>query len=605
MAENLETGSSFNPPEGEITSSDLGIKKPLLAHKPLGQKLLSPKFLSPLGSKALSNFDPAIFYAPEISDYTLSENSFQNSPFFPEYQSQQLSKSNISAAQSPSVMHLDNAQPNTIQPQLERQSSISPKSTFTEGIVAENLVQQTQSLFPKNRKLPPSTTPKNPQAEPTIIQPQRESEETASPNPTVSAAIPEGLIVSSTTPAIQPQQESEETASEKVAVNTAMSEEVSSSSTTPINPQAEPTIIQAQLESRETASPNPTVSTAMSEGLSRSSTTPINPQAEPTIIQAQLESGETASPNPTVSAAIPEELITPSTTPINPQAEPTVIQAQLESRETASPNPTVSAAIPEGLIASSNTPTILNQSNIKNTALIAENIDNTHTNISINSQKESIEATVIQPKTETQSFQEKTEIPQLPQVLKNISVFSPLSQTSDLLTSNFVDETNSIDISPPTSVSASPSPSHHIQKSSTQDLPNSWSSIAELLGESTAVDTSPNTVVKPLPDERRWNHESTPLTSTMSQYSKSQPTVNSPKFSTSNKLIQAYTDPASSTSVQKNEDTYTEIVTNKQLSEDELESLEILAQEIYKILQYRVNIERERRGNNYLGRLPW
>ncbi|MEA5566073.1 hypothetical protein, partial [Anabaena sp. UHCC 0399] len=59
MRENIETGSDDN--------SELGIKKPLLPHKPLGQKLLSPKFLSPLGAKYLSNFEPSVFFAPEFT----------------------------------------------------------------------------------------------------------------------------------------------------------------------------------------------------------------------------------------------------------------------------------------------------------------------------------------------------------------------------------------------------------------------------------------------------------------------------------------------------------------------------------------------------------
>ncbi|HLO85892.1 MAG TPA: hypothetical protein VK203_12910, partial [Nostocaceae cyanobacterium] len=93
MAENQGMGSGFNLPEEQTQIPEIGIKNPLLSHSPLGQKLISPKFLSPLGAKSLSNFDPSVFTPTESSSDTQSENPYQNSPFFPEYRSQQISAS--------------------------------------------------------------------------------------------------------------------------------------------------------------------------------------------------------------------------------------------------------------------------------------------------------------------------------------------------------------------------------------------------------------------------------------------------------------------------------------------------------------------------------
>lgn len=198
-----------------------------------------------------------------------------------------------------------------------------------------------------------------------------------------------------------------------------------------------------------------------------------------------------------------------------------------------------------------------------------------------NTQKKSTaKTTVIQPQKEAQHQNHNTEIPQLPTRLEKISSLKPLSQTSDFITSTLREKTASLNTSTPP----------QLQKAATKETPNSWSSIAELVDEMTTVDRSPKTVVQP-------------LKSTRSQYSPQ--IINSPESSNSSPVIQRYTNSDNSTSIQNIEDTNSEVTITNETSEDESENLEILAREIYTMLQQRLKIEQERRGKNYSGRLPW
>lgn len=190
-----------------------------------------------------------------------------------------------------------------------------------------------------------------------------------------------------------------------------------------------------------------------------------------------------------------------------------------------------------------------------------------------------------------QTSHEKAETPQLPKALQNISIFNHLSQSSDLVLSTVADEIDSLDVSHPVPISHTPA--HHIQKKPEQDIPDSWSSIAELFGESKVDSISSTMVVQPLRDKKQWNNKLKPL-----QHIK---TLNNETFG---QVIQA--SPKTSTSAESMEDNYSNLWTNKySASENELENLETLAREIYKMLKQRLEIEGERRGNNYSGRLPW
>jgi len=176
------------------------------------------------------------------------------------------------------------------------------------------------------------------------------------------------------------------------------------------------------------------------------------------------------------------------------------------------------------------------------------------------------------PSTNSTVIQPQTEIPQLPKALKKISTFQPIPEPSNLV----VNQIDSVNVSPRSSYPTT----HHIQKVSEQDIPDSWSNIAELFGKS-EVD-----IVQPLT-----------IASTQSQHSKNQ------KNKTSSQVIQAYTSSETSTSVESIESD--SLINEDSVSEDELANLETLAREVYKMLKQRLEIQRERRGNNYSGRLPW
>ena len=74
---------SSNPSEGETTPSEppLGLRNPLLPASTLGQKFLSPKFLSPMGAQPLTTGNSLPIARKEMSDASLLDNSFEGSPF--------------------------------------------------------------------------------------------------------------------------------------------------------------------------------------------------------------------------------------------------------------------------------------------------------------------------------------------------------------------------------------------------------------------------------------------------------------------------------------------------------------------------------------------
>ncbi len=360
-------------------------------------------------------------------------------------------------------------------------------------------------------------------------------------------------------------------------------------------------------------------------------TTSANTHSEPTIIQPQIESNNSVStleivPNSeSLQTSSPNHIAIASTnTSTNTRSELTVIQPQLESTDSVSIVEKVadmnnlSSLEPNPALIHTNISTIIHpestaiQPQLKSddSVSIAEKLPDINSSVATSSANTTfvskntpvsskVETPLIKLKKETPNPNHISEIPQLPIALKKISIFSPLSQTSSLLASNVADETASLDASTP--ISLSPSLPHHIQKSPMKEIPNSWSSLAELLGESTTVDNSQKTIVQPFADER---HEFTSIASTQSEYSQSEPKTHYSQTRNSRQVIQAYTDPSSS-SLQNIEETDNEVTITNESLEDECENLEVLAREIYKMLQYRLEIERERRGKNYSGRLPW
>jgi len=60
----------------------LGVQQPLLSPMPLGQSMLQPKFLTPLGTNLLGVLDPSIFFPPSAMALSSEEAPFQDSSFF-------------------------------------------------------------------------------------------------------------------------------------------------------------------------------------------------------------------------------------------------------------------------------------------------------------------------------------------------------------------------------------------------------------------------------------------------------------------------------------------------------------------------------------------
>jgi hypothetical protein len=70
--------------EGLVDGKPLGLTNPLLSPEPLGQNLLSPKFLMPVAAEPLMATNPSMLFPGGIPGYQPPENPFQESPFFAE-----------------------------------------------------------------------------------------------------------------------------------------------------------------------------------------------------------------------------------------------------------------------------------------------------------------------------------------------------------------------------------------------------------------------------------------------------------------------------------------------------------------------------------------
>ncbi|WP_413201430.1 hypothetical protein [Nostoc piscinale] len=184
----------------------------------------------------------------------------------------------------------------------------------------------------------------------------------------------------------------------------------------------------------------------------------------------------------------------------------------------------------------------------------------------------------------------------MPKALKNISIFSPLSQISKSTSSTTKDKTNSPKVTQ--TLSQSHNPTYNIQKKSAQDIPNSWSNIAELFDEIQVNSISPKTIIQTLRENNQSYNKPKAVKQIRSVGNDFPNNENSMQF------IQAsYETFNSADSVQQ--DNSNSLTNEDSTSEDESKNLDTLAREIYKMLKQRLDIERERRGNNYSGRLPW
>ena len=144
-------------------------------------------------------------------------------------------------------------------------------------------------------------------------------------------------------------------------------------------------------------------------------------------------------------------------------------------------------------------------------------------------------------------------------------------------------------------------PSGKSLTSNSTTMPTSWSQISELIGETTPKNSKP-AVIQRAAATSKSTKQSPDLVFTP-QGLRQDIEKNNSIDQNSRKITQL----APSTSIDHETEKSSSITLSTFDSESEEQSLalEILAQEIYNLLQQRIQLEQERLGNNYSGRLPW
>lgn len=198
-------------------------------------------------------------------------------------------------------------------------------------------------------------------------------------------------------------------------------------------------------------------------------------------------------------------------------------------------------------------------------------------------------------------------VPGLPTVLQNLTVLDPLGSTP-LIQTAAIEDTIPPREPPPvrverrelpspvfssSSISAEPA-SETASTSSNREVvasvPDEWSSIAELLDRSSSS-ASPysSPVSSPFPELQPFGATETAI---QSQF---QPVMR-----------QISANPAATTQSDEERSQVTEVKADTEdVAAPSPEQLEKLAREIYGLVRQRLQIEQERSGSSYLGRLPW
>jgi hypothetical protein len=480
------------------------------------------------------------------------------------------------------INSLNSPQPDTnLQPKQEATPTVTPQtdSTASNSFIQRNLTNEIAEFAEISTK---EINPLNSPPLDTNLQPKQEETPTVTPgtDSTGSDSLIQRNFTNETN--LQPKQETTPTVTTGNASTgsnfviqrefTNESAELADISTREINPLSSPqldTNLQTKLEATPTVTLQ-TDSTASNSVIQRDFTTEI----------AEFADKSTREINP----------------PNSPQSD-TNLQTKQEATSTLTPQ-----------IDSTGSNSVIQRDAI-NTKIQTKPITVAPEIKAIQPLSEKSPKEVLKTERNTQPTIEKTEIPQLPQVIKNISVVSPLSQPSDFLISTFTEEKKSQPKTTPINAynsplyhqKVSPSPTSYVQKKSSKELPTSWGSIAELATANQKVNDSQNLVVQPLLEEKHKNNGYTSLTSTKQQQKQSQintkPTIS--QSTTSQSIIQTKKENSLT-----NNTTTQEHSINQASSNDELKNLETLAQEIYKMLRRKLEIEQERRGN-HSKRLPW
>jgi hypothetical protein len=197
---------------------------------------------------------------------------------------------------------------------------------------------------------------------------------------------------------------------------------------------------------------------------------------------------------------------------------------------------------------------------------------------------------------------------ELPTVLQNLAILDPLVSTPLIQTAAIDEDTTPPSEPPPVRVerrelpapvfsSASISAQSVSQTASTSSnretvasVPDEWSSIAELLNRSSSpASHSSSSASAPFPDLQPFGATETVIQAQFEPV-----------------MRQMSANPSPTTHTEEERSQVTEVKADTE--EDEApspEQLEKLAREIYGLVRQRLQIEQERSGNSYVGRLPW
>ncbi|MEY3328789.1 MAG: hypothetical protein RLZZ115_1672 [Cyanobacteriota bacterium] len=701
MAESMYNQQNINQKSTETPTEEdaLGIKNPLLTPTTLGQNFLSLQSISPLGSRSinlinwslispnqtlLQNFqDNENWQDSSISEFRpFSKNSLtENSPIIEPQSDKTLPSSvpiqlssELPIQQPPETSFIDSESPIPQPPETPSFDSESPIGQ-TENIfpfqidqktrrnsVIQNSKSSTSHFFQKKSEFPREKisqenvnklTKKSAEnqdistTEESVIN-SIETNDLQTINPT---DIPNPEIPVST---LQKQ-------SNSTVDNISQTESVSTINPTDIvNPEIPVSTLQKQPESVSVINP----------------TDIINPEIPVSTLQKQSESVSVINPTGIVTPEIPVSTLQKQsdsastinpTDIINPEIPVSTLQKQPDSASTINPTGIVTPEIPVSDIQKQSDSTV-------------DNLPQTESVSTINPTgivTPEIPVSDIQKQTESQTvaqlLRQPGAIPQLPQVLENITHSKPLGISKSLIQpSKLISETSFLQTNPmlskdehenvldnldqfasPSTINIEPKsePNFNNESSkqgimiqqqesdfSTSDVPDSWSSIEELLGESNSTPSKPTVVQAFFKKEgrqakhRKHPHQTLDFPAGMllppgissgvagihNLDLQQQPTsvkvlmektiqtrIQQEQKTASRKAEPVETLTRSNLGLEYHQSSSASVAQKEETkqAETKTDQVEVLAREIYGLVRQRFEIERERQGSSYDRRL--
>ena len=275
MTSSSDSAIAFSLPPGEVP---LGIQYPLLAPPPLGQSMLQPKFLTPLGTRSLSVLDPALMAADATPAVDLP-SPFQDSP-----EPADLAGRSPAVPTPPIQRQPVQAQPPTRLPELSRDAILSDSESLRPELTAASLPESSADLMPE--AMPPSQSAAVIEVEPvTEVVPTSNSEGFISKATAVTGG--DGVVADIPRSQVAPEEPG------KLADISRSPEELGNTTLVallPMSPEAELPEVDAQAEPEEQGNGGvaPTIGpSAPSESPIPSATTIVHPLREPAIPAAE------------------------------------------------------------------------------------------------------------------------------------------------------------------------------------------------------------------------------------------------------------------------------------------------------------------------------